>query len=336
MSDAIKAALSTLMAGQPCDPSVVRSVMDDIMTGALEPVQVAGFLIAMKIKGETPAELAAMAAAMQDKAERILAPENAIDTCGTGGDGSDTFNISTAAALLAASAGIPVAKHGNRAVTSKTGSADVLEALGYPIDAPVASVQRSLDETGFCYMHAPLMHPSMKHVMPVRRALGVPTTFNILGPLTNPARVRRQLLGVGSKANQRHMAQTLASLGHTLVWVVHSRDGLDELSLSAPTDVIEVRDGRLSAEFVIDPHTLGLPSAGQPVPTVRNAAESAEIIRAALTGRDIGAARDAVVLNAAAGAVVSGRVSDIKSGIALMLDAISGETASGLLAKIAR
>ncbi len=291
--------LGRLAAGHDLSLAEMTEVIDQVMSGAVPAGQIAVLLTALHAKGETVDEIAGAALAMRKHMTPIRTSRTGlVDTCGTGGIGSDLFNISTTAAIVAAAAGVPVAKHGNRSITSKSGSADVLAALGVNVDAPVATVEQCLDELGICFCFAPHMHPAMKHVAPVRKQLAAPTIFNLLGPLCNPAGAPFQLLGVGRRELHETMAAALARLGTEHAAVVHGTDGLGEMSLAAPTEVIEVRGGTLT-RFTWTPEEFGLSSAGHESMRVAGAAGSAAIVRRVLAGES-GPPRDIVLLNAAA------------------------------------
>jgi anthranilate phosphoribosyltransferase len=295
----ITSQLGRLAAGQDLSLDEMTDVIDDVMSGAVPANQIAVLLTALRHKGETIDEIAGAALAMRKHKVPIRTRRTGlVDTCGTGGIGSDLFNISTTAAIVTAAAGVPVAKHGNRSITSKSGSADVLAALGVNVDAPPPVVERCLDELGICFCFAPHLHPAMKHVAPVRKQLGTPTIFNLLGPLCNPADARFQLLGVGKRELHETMAAVLARLGTDHAVVVHGTDGLGEMSLAAPTEVIEVRGDSLT-RFAWRPEDFGLKTAGHGPLHIDGAATSAAIIRQVLGGQP-GPARDIVVLNAAA------------------------------------
>jgi anthranilate phosphoribosyltransferase len=277
----------------------MEQVIDLLLQGMAPENEIAVLLTALRHKGETVDEIAGAARAMRRHMTPIRTSRtNLIDTCGTGGIGSELFNISTAAAIVAAAAGVPVAKHGNRSVTSKSGSSDVLAALGVDITAGVSVVERCLDELGICFCFAPQLHPAMKHVAPVRKQLGFATIFNLLGPLCNPAGARRQLLGVGKRELHRTMAEAVARLGTDHAVVVHGTDGLGEVSLSAPTEVIEVTGGELRS-FAWRPEDFGLSTAPKDSLVITDAAASAALIRRILSG-ERGPPRDVVLLNAAA------------------------------------
>lgn len=256
MSDNRQDWLETLLAGRDLDRETTRAAVGALMRGELDPAYVAGLLVALRAKGESVDELVGAAEAMREASVRIAAPEGAVDVCGTGGDRSGTVNCSTAAGLLVAAAGIPVAKHGNRSVSSRSGSADVLEVLGIPIDHGPAECERDLRELGFAFLFAPHFHPAMKHAAGPRRALGIRTIFNLLGPVTNPAGVQRQLLGVFAATWVEPMAEVLGRLGAVRAMVVHSEDGLDEIGLSSGTRIAEWVDGEVRSSR-IDPEELG-------------------------------------------------------------------------------
>jgi len=277
----------------------MEEVVGLLLAGKVPEKEIALLLTALKHKGETADEIAGAARAMRRHMTPIKTTRtNVVDTCGTGGVGSDLFNISTAAAIVVAAAGVPVAKHGNRSVTSKSGSSDVLAALGVNVDAPVEVVERCLNELGICFCFAPKLHPAMKHVASVRKALGFATIFNLLGPLCNPAGARRQLLGVGKRELAQTMAEVLSRLGTEHAVVVHGTDGMGEASLSAPTEVIEVTGDQLR-QFTWQPGDFGLSISPRAALTISDPAASAAVIRSVLGG-ERGPQRDVVVLNAAA------------------------------------
>jgi len=286
-----------------------RLVIAEIVSGALEPAQIAGILVALKIKGERPAEIAGAARALQEASVRVpTARERIMDTCGTGGDGQHSFNVSTATALVLAAAGQPVAKHGNRAVSSRAGSADVLEALGLNIELGPAANGKLLDELGICFLFAPRYHPAMKIVMPVRRALGTRTLFNIIGPLCNPVRPALQLLGVHSEALLEPIAEALLDMGCERAFVVHGA-GSDELALHGPSRIVAVEGGGLRS-LEVNPEALGLEPAAAADLTGGSAEENATILREVLGGKDRGPRARAVAINAAAGLVLAGAEDD--------------------------
>ena len=321
MSDSVRAALAAVIDGRTLTMDESRVAMGSVMDGEATPAQLAALLVALRMRGETVEELAGFAAAMRERVVRVDAPEGAVDTCGTGGDGSGTFNISTTAALVVAAAGVPVAKHGNRAITSASGSADVLDALGVRIDHHAASAGTALREIGFAFLFAPGFSPAMKHAGPTRREIGVRTAFNLLGPLTNPAGARRQVIGVADPAAAPRIAAVLHLLGVERAFVVGG-DGLDELPLDGSGVLYDVTPEGVEKRSV-DAASLGLTRAGTARLAGGSPAENAVIAEAVLRGEP-GARRDVVVLNAAAGLVVAGRVNSLAEGIelaALTIDA---------------
>jgi anthranilate phosphoribosyltransferase len=326
----IREAIQQLVGGEDLDRDQATGAMDEIMNGEATDIQIAGFLVAMRMKGETADEIVGLVSSMRDHATNIEAPDGAIDTCGTGGDGSGTFNISTAAAIVVRGAGVPVAKHGNRAASSQCGSADVFEALGVPISLAPTLVEECIKRTGIGFLFAPTFHPAMRHAGAARKELGVRTVFNFLGPLANPALVKRQALGVGSAEAAERMVQVLSALGHERALVFHSEDGLDELSTVAPSHVFELRDGKIR-DYRVDPSDLGIARAGAAELKGGDAESNAAIINHVLSGAP-GAQRDVVVLNAAAGLVASGRADDLPRGLELAAEAIdSGAARSALV-----
>ena len=301
-----------------------------IMAGQIDPIQTAAFLIGLRAKGETASELAGLVTAVRDHSTKVQVDHEVyVDTCGTGG-GVSTFNVSTAAAFVVAGAGVVVAKHGNRSSTSKSGSADVLEALGAVVDLPSDAVTRSIDETGIGFMFAPSFHPAFRHVVPVRRALAVRTVFNILGPLANPAGVRHQVIGIADRAYLDRIAMAIAELGTDRTILVSSDDGMDELSTSAPSEVVEI-----TAEGVrrwrFDPADLRIPPPPHDSLLGGEPAQNADVIRRILEGGQ-GPSTDIVALNAAAGLVAAGVVDDIADGYDLARSTIeSGHAAERLV-----
>jgi len=293
--------------------------LGEILSGNATPAQIAALMFGLRCKGETVEEMTGMVSAMLAASERVVLPDDlagrVVDTCGTGGDRSGTINVSTIAALVVAGAGVPVCKHGGRAASSQAGSADVLEALGVNIEVDPAGVARCVAEAGIGFCFAPRYHPAMRHAIPVRRELGVPTAFNFLGPLANPARVRRQVLGVGDPAMAAKMAGVLVAGGAQRVMVVHGAGGLDELSTTGLSMVHEFHEGTLS-ERVVDPRKLGLAPAGIDELRGGDAARNADLALAVLGGEQ-GPRRDIVVLNAAAGLLVGGACDDLGDGLVL-------------------
>ncbi|AEI41353.1 anthranilate phosphoribosyltransferase [Paenibacillus mucilaginosus] len=310
----VQGALQQLIAGQHLSRAEARDVMSVIMEGGATPTQIGSLLTGLRMKGETIEEITGFAEVMRLKSGRVrTSQENLLDTCGTGGDGADTFNISTAAAIVAAAGGIRVAKHGNRAMSSKSGSADVLEALGVNIQLGEEQAARCLEEVGICFMFAQNYHQSMKHVAPSRRELGFRTVFNLLGPLTNPAGADRQVLGVFDRGKTETIAHVMQALGVKRSLVVASFDGLDEISISDATQVTELRDGSIRT-FEISPDDLGLRTYPQAAVVGGDAAENAHILRAIFAGEQ-GAPRDIVLANAGACFYVTGLSGTLQEGV---------------------
>ncbi|MEX2048587.1 MAG: anthranilate phosphoribosyltransferase [Gemmatimonadota bacterium] len=329
----IQTALSTLLDGADIGRAQARDVMSEIMRGEATPAQIGGILVALRVKGETAEEIAGCAEAMREHALRVR-PQRAdlVDTAGTGGDGASTINISTAAALVAAAAGVAVAKHGNRAVSSASGSADVLEALGFDLELPPERIERSIDELGFGFLFAPLHHPAMRHAAPVRRELAVRTVFNVLGPLTNPAGARAQIVGVYSPELVPTIAEVLAALGAHRAFVVHGAGGIDELSPAGPNLVCEVVDGGVRRREV-DPLELGVPRCDPEELRGGTPEENATAIRAIFTG-EVGGRRDAVLLNAAGAIAAGGQARDLRDGLGYARDAIDSGAAAERLEEL--
>ncbi|WP_102224628.1 anthranilate phosphoribosyltransferase [Acidimangrovimonas sediminis] len=296
-----------------------------LFEGNATPAQMGGLLMALRTRGETVGEYAAAAAVMRAKCHKVAAPAGAIDIVGTGGDGKGTLNISTATAFVVAGAGVVVAKHGNRNLSSKSGAADALTEMGIDVMVGPAEVERALKEVGIGFMMAPMHHPAMRHVGPVRIELGTRTLFNILGPLTNPAGVKRQLTGAFTADLIRPMAEVLQALGSEKAWLVHGGDGTDELSIAAPSMVAALEDGRIS-EFTVSPEDAGLPVHPFEAILGGTPAENAAAMRALLDGAT-GAYRDAVLLNAAAALVVAGRAEDLKTGAEMARESIDSGAA---------
>jgi len=321
MSDLVKAALTTIVDGGTLSMDEARGAMGAVMDGEATPAQLAALLMGLRMRGETVDELAGFASAMRERVTRVEAPVGAIDVVGTGGDGSGTFNISTTAALVAASAGVPVAKHGNRAMTSRSGSADVLDALGIRIDHDAASAGAALRDLGFAFLFAANFHPAMRHAGPTRREIGVRTAFNLLGPLTNPAGTRRQLLGVGDEAIAVRMAEVVRRLGTDRTFVIHG-DGVDELPLDGSGVIYVIADDTIE-RHVIDATELGFKRASTAKLAGGMPEENARLSEAVLRGEP-GIRRDVVLLNAGAALLVAGVVEQLEDGIeraALTIDA---------------
>ena len=327
--------LEQLLRREDLSADDAAALMDDVMSGRLPEVQLAGVLVALAMKGERASEIVGFARTMRAHAVALSAPvADVFDTCGTGGDRSGTFNISTCAALVMAGCGVPVAKHGNRSVSSLSGSADVFEALGVKVDASPAVVERCVREASIGFFFAPTFHPSMRHAGPTRRALGIRTAFNLLGPLTNPAGARRQLVGVSRPELTELLARALALLGSEHAWVVHGADGIDELSTTGYSKVSECHRGTVKT-FYLHPSDVGLPKVAPEALRGGDARANAEIARRILAG-DRGAPRDIVVLNAGAGLFLAGRATSVRDGIACAAAAIDDGRAAGALAQLAR
>jgi len=323
----IRDAIRTLVEGRHLDEDLAREALGVIMRGEATDAQIGAFLAALRLKGETVEEVTGLARAMRAAAIRVPTKrEGLMDLCGTGGDGAGTFNISTAATFVVAGAGVPVAKHGNRAASSRCGGADVLDALGVSLDLAPAAVGAAIDAIGVGFLFARQLHPAMKHVARARTELGVRTVFNILGPLTNPAGAERQLLGVFDGGFADRMAQALRNLDAEAAWVVHGEDGLDEISLSAPTRVVELRDGGIRS-FRVRPEDAGFGSAPREALAGGDAAANAATMRRLFDGAR-GPIRDVVVLNAAAALVIAGRAKDLRDGRAAAEAAIDSGAAA--------
>jgi len=331
----VQKALAELLDGHDLSRDEARAVMNEIMGGEATPAQIGGFLVAMRLKGETADEIAGCAEAMREHVLAVRpARDDLVDTAGTGGDGTGTINISTAAALVAAAAGAGVAKHGNRAVSSASGSADVLEALGFRLELPPARIERSIDELGFGFLFAPNHHPAMRHAAPVRRELATRTVFNVLGPLTNPAGARAQVVGVYAPTLVRTIAEVLAQLGARRAFVVHGAGGIDELSPTGPNLVCEVADGEVH-EREIDPLELGVPRCGPEELRGGSPEENAAAIWAVFEGES-GGRRSAVLLNAAGAIAAAGHAADLREGLGLAKDALDSGAAATRLEELIR
>lgn len=318
----MKTLLAKLATGAALSLDESRAAFEIMMSGEASPDQTGAFLMGLRVRGETVDEITGAAMVMREKALAIDAPPGTIDTCGTGGDATGTFNISTGAALVVAACGVPVAKHGNKAMSSKSGSADVLAALGVNIDADMALVREALWHAGIGFMMAPRHHGAMRHVGPVRVALGTRTIFNLLGPLSNPAGAKRQLIGVFDRKWARPMAEVLCKLGSEKVWVVHGNDGMDELTTTGPSQVAELKDGQV-ATFDVTPEDAGLARASLDDLKGGDPATNAAAIRELLDGKP-GPYRDIVLLNAAGALVVADKAGDLKSGVAVAAEAVDG------------
>ena len=333
MSDRLRPLIG-LAADRPLTRAEAETAFECLFEGEATPAQMGGFLMALRTRGETVQEYAAAASVMRAKCNRVRAPEGAMDIVGTGGDGKGTLNISTATAFVVAGAGVVVAKHGNRNLSSKSGAADALTELGLNVMVGPEVVERALAEAGIGFMMAPMHHPAIRHVMPARAELGTRTIFNILGPLTNPAGVRRQLTGAFSAALIRPMAETLRELGSVKAWLVHGGDGTDELSIAAPSRVVALEDGAIR-EFELRPEDAGLPVHPFEAIMGGTPAENAAALRALLDGAP-GAYRDAVLLNAAAALIVADRVTSLPDGVALARTSIDSGAARAKVEAVAR
>ncbi len=330
----IEEAISLVAARRSLTREQAANAMELIMTGEVTGAQFGALLMGLHLKGETVEEIAGFASVMRDKALRVEAGHSVVDTCGTGGDRSDTFNISTTAAFVVAATGATVAKHGNRAMSSRCGSADVLEELGVVVGLGPAGVERTLSEVGMGFMFAPAFHPAMKYAAGPRREMRVRTVFNILGPLTNPARVRHQVLGVADGQMARKMAEVLRELGLVHALVVHGGDGLDEITLTGPSQVYELRNDEI-ASYEITPEQFGLPRAPLAELAGGDRARNAAIVRSVLGG-EAGPKLDVVLLNAAAALVAADLASDLAEGIAMARHAVKSGAAAAKLEQFAR
>ncbi|NJD54904.1 MAG: anthranilate phosphoribosyltransferase [Nitrospirae bacterium] len=321
----IKEAINLLVGGIHLSEAEMAECMKELMEGNSTDAQIGSFLTALRLKGETVDEITGAARIMRDKAAKIKAPEGVLDTCGTGGDMSHTFNISTTTALVVAAAGVPVAKHGNKAVSSRSGSADVLEALGIKIDLPPHKVEQCLFETGFGFLFAPLFHPAMKYAIGPRREMGIRTIFNILGPITNPAGARRQILGVFSARLTETLATVLGKLGADDAMVVHGEDGLDEITITNGTRVSRFRGGKVE-NLIFSPEDFGISRGTREKLVGGDNRENAELTLGILRGEK-GTKRDIVLINAAAALMVAGRTHDMKTAVSLAQETIDSGSA---------
>ncbi|HVJ51217.1 MAG TPA: anthranilate phosphoribosyltransferase [Aliidongia sp.] len=336
MTDAVPASfkpwLDAVATGRSLNEAEAEAAFDQIFAGDATASQMGGFLMALRVRGETVDEITGAARSMRAHALKIAAPDGAVDTCGTGGDASGSFNISTAAALVIAACGVPVAKHGNRNLSSRSGSADVLAALGVDIEAPPARIERAIAEIGIGFLMAPQFHSATRLVGPTRVELGTRTIFNLLGPLTNPAGVKRQVVGVYAARWVEPLAAVLRRLGSTACWVVHG-DGLDELTTTGPNEVAMLSEGRISTQ-VLRAGDAGLPAARREDLAGGTPAENAEMLRALFAGK-LGPIRDVVLLNAAAALIVAGRETSLAAGIGRAGEAIDSGAAQRILDKLA-
>lgn len=328
----MKALLGIAATGRALTRPEAEAAFEIIMSGDATPAQMGGFLMALRVRGETVDEITAAASVMRNKALKIQAPADAIDTCGTGGDASGTYNISTAVALVCAGLGVPVAKHGNRSLTSKSGAADVLTALGVDIDCAISLIEEAIRDANVGFLMAPRHHGAMRHVAGTRVELGTRTIFNLLGPLSSPAGVKRQLIGVFSRDFVKPMAEVLRNLGSVHAWVIHGSDGLDEITTTGPTHVVELKHGSLS-EFEIGPADAGLKLAKPEDIKGGDPTFNAAALRRLLDGEN-GAYRDIVLLNAAAALIVAGKAGDLREGAALAATSLDQGGAKAALEKL--
>ena len=332
MTDAFRALIGKVATGAALTREEAANAFEQMMSGEATPSQMGGLLMALRVRGETVEEITGAVSAMRAKMLRVNAPPDAVDVVGTGGDASGSFNISTCAALIVAGAGVPVAKHGNRALSSRSGAADVLAALGVNIDLTPEAIGRCIREAGIGFMFAPAHHPAMKNVGPTRVELGTRTIFNLLGPLSNPAGVRRQMVGVFSRQWTQPLAQVLKNLGSDRVWVVHGSDGLDEITTAGPTSVTALEDGAIT-NFEISPEDVGLPRVKPEALRGGDAAANAEALHSVLAGKDF-AFRHVALINAAAGLLVAGKVKTLKEGVELAARAVDSGEAAGRLERL--
>jgi anthranilate phosphoribosyltransferase len=330
--DAFKPLLAKVATGAMLTRAEAEKAFDDMLSGEVTPAQMGAFLMALRVRGETVDEITGAVTAMRAKMLSVKAPVDAVDIVGTGGDGSGSYNVSTLACIITAACGVPIAKHGNRAASSKSGASDVLSALGVKVGVSPAHVEACIKEAGIGFMMAPTHHAAMRHVGPVRVELGTRTIFNILGPLANPANVKRQLLGTFSKALLEPMAQVLKNLGSERIWLVHGSDGLDELTTTGPTSVCALEDGKIRS-FEVTPEEAGLARATSADLKGGDPTHNAAALRAVLDGLK-SPYRDIAVLNSAAALVVAGKAKGLKDGAALAQEALDSGSARATLAKL--
>jgi anthranilate phosphoribosyltransferase len=330
--ESFKPLIAKVAAGSQLSRADAAAAFDAILSGEVTPSQLGGFLMALRVRGETVEEITGAVTAMRAKMLPVVAPPDAIDVVGTGGDGSGSYNVSTLAALIVAACGVPVAKHGNRAASSKSGTADTLAALGVKIGIPPALVERCIREAGIGFMLAPTHHAAMRHVGPTRAELGTRTIFNLLGPLANPAGVKRQLVGVFSAAWLLPMAEVLRNLGSERVWITHGADGLDEMSTTGTTKIVELKDGAIRA-FEIAPEDVGLTRVDLAALKGGDAAYNAEALKAVLAGAR-NAYAEIAMLNAAGALVVAGKARELAEGVAMAGDALASGAAKGVLDRL--
>lgn len=330
--ESFKPYLAKVATGAALTRAEAREAFETLLSGEVTAAQAGGFLMGLRVRGEAQAEIIGAVEAMRGRMLRVAAPEGAIDIVGTGGDGSGSYNISTLAAIIVAGAGIKVAKHGNKAASSRSGAADVLSALGVRIGLDAAALERCLDEAGLCFMFAQTHHASMRHVGPVRVELGTRTLFNLLGPLANPAGVSRQLLGVPSAAWMRPLAEALRDLGSERVWVVHGSDGLDEITTTGPSEILALEGGQLRS-FTVAPEDVGLARARPEDLKGADPEHNARALRTVLDGAPT-PYRDIALLNAGAALVVAGAAGDLPDGVARAAAAVDGGAARGALDRL--
>ncbi len=326
--------IARIAAGERLSVADARAAFSVMMSGDATPAQMGAFLMGLRVRGETVDEITGGAMAMREKALKVAAPPEAIDTCGTGGDSSGTYNVSTASALVVAACGVPVAKHGNRALSSRCGSADVLTALGVNIDADMALVERCIAEAGIGFLMAPRHHGAMRHVAGPRIELGTRTVFNLLGPLSNPAGATRQLIGIFAEAWIEPLAEVLRALGSRHVWVVHGNDGLDEITTTGPTAVAELKDGAVR-RFDLSPADFGVTAAAPESLKGGDAETNALALNAVLDGHE-GAFRDIVLVNSAAALIVAGKAGDVREGVAMAAKVLDAGEARKVLERLVR
>jgi anthranilate phosphoribosyltransferase len=332
VTDAFKGLIAKAATGAALTREEASGAFEQMMSGEATPSQMGALLMALRVRGETVDEITGAVSAMRAKMLRVAAPPDAVDVVGTGGDASGSFNISTCAALIVAGAGVPVAKHGNRALSSRSGAADVLTALGVNINLPPETIGRCIAEAGIGFMFAPAHHPAMKNVAATRVELGTRTIFNLLGPLSNPAGVRRQMIGVFSKQWTQPLAQVLKNLGAERVWVVHGSDGLDEITTSGPTSVAALEDGQVKT-FEISPEEFGLRKVKPEALRGGDADTNANAVRNVLQGK-ASAFRDVALVNAAAALVVAGKAKDLKDGLHAAAHSVDSGEAEGRLGRL--
>ncbi|MHC4671178.1 MAG: anthranilate phosphoribosyltransferase [Planctomycetota bacterium] len=331
----INEIITTIQAGRHLSREQMREVFNQIMTGQVEPDEMGEFLKALAAKGETVEEIAGAADVMNDKVTRVRCHVDCIDTCGTGGDGISTYNVSTTAAIIAAAAGATVAKHGNRTNTRVSGSAEAIAELGVNLDADVPTLEKCLDECGIAFLYAPNLHPAMKYAGPVRKKLGIRTIFNLLGPLTNPAGAKRQVLGTSKPELTEILANVLAARQASLAWVVNGHNGLCDLTITGETKVTEVREGQIRT-FTVNPNDVGFETAPLDTLLVDSPQSSAEAIRTILEGNDQGPRRHHALLNAAAAIMVAGLADNLKSAVTQAAQAIDSGQAVKKLDNLAK